>query len=50
MFTFTSTVRGVGSEGTAFSEHDVNHITAGPGDPEDPSTLVRVAFDHDNCR
>jgi hypothetical protein len=50
VFTFTFNVRGVGSEGTTFSEHDVNHITAGPGDPEDPNTLVRVAFNHDNCR
>jgi len=48
-FTFTFNVRGTGSEGTTFSEHDVSHMTAGPGDPEDPNTVIRVIFDHDHC-
>jgi hypothetical protein len=48
--TFTFNVSGTGSQGTTFREHDNAHVvTDGPGDPEDPATPVKVAFDHDVC-
>lgn len=48
--TDTSAIQGVGSAGTTFHAHDNSHVvTDGPGDPFDPSTPLRVAFDHANC-
>jgi hypothetical protein len=43
-------VRGTGSAGTTFSAHDNSHlVTDGPGDPFDPATPLRLAFDHSTC-
>lgn len=48
--TFTFMVRGTGSEGTTFGAHNVAHVTTdGPGDPFDPNTATRVAFDKSHC-
>lgn len=47
--TFTFNITGTGSEGTTFSEHSVSHVTAGPGDPEDPSTIIHSMFQKDVC-
>jgi hypothetical protein len=48
--TFTFSVTGRGSEGSAFKENATFHFTAAPGqDPfEDPS-LLKVIFEHDRC-
>jgi len=48
--TFTFNVGGTGSQGTNFRAHENAHVvTDGPGDPEDPATPVKVAFDHLTC-
>ena len=49
VFTSTFNVSGVGSNGTTFRSHDNAHFGFGPGEPFDPGTLVRVAFDKLNC-
>ena len=49
VFTFTFNVGGVGSNGTTFRSHENAHFGFGPGEPFDPGTLVRVAFDKLNC-
>jgi hypothetical protein len=50
VFTATFSVRGTGSEGTTFAEHDLFHFTGGPGDPqEDPNVPVKVAFSKQHC-
>ena len=47
---FTFNVQGTGSQGTTFGAHDNAHVvTDGPGDPEDPATPVKVAFDKSTC-
>ncbi|MEO7836271.1 MAG: hypothetical protein ABIS21_01360 [Acidimicrobiales bacterium] len=49
-FTFTFSARGTGSEGTTFRANDNAHITTeGPGDPFDPATATRVAFENTRC-
>lgn len=43
-------VRGTGSTGTTFAAHDNSHlVTAGAGDPFDPSTPLKLSFDHATC-
>jgi hypothetical protein len=43
-------VRGLGSAGTTFAAHDNSHIvTDGAGDPFDPSTPLKLAFEHATC-
>ena len=43
-------VRGVGSAGTTFQAHDNSHlVTDGPGDPFDPATPLKLAFEHSSC-
>lgn len=50
-FTFTFRVQGTGSAGTTFKTNDNAHVTtSGPGDPFDPATPVRVAFEKARCR
>ncbi|MGH9150512.1 MAG: hypothetical protein ACRD0F_09270 [Acidimicrobiales bacterium] len=49
--TFTFRANGTGSEGSSFKVNEVSHITTdGPGDPFDPSTPAKVAFERSNCR
>jgi len=51
VLTSTDNIRGVGSEGTTFDAHENDHVvTDGPGDPFDPSTPIKLAFDHATCR
>lgn len=48
--TFTFNLTGTGSAGTFVSAHENAHVvTDGPGDPEDPATPVKVAFDKMVC-
>lgn len=48
--TFTFRIHGTGSDGTTLSFHENAHATTdGPGDPEDPATPVKVAFDKARC-
>lgn len=47
---FTLNIHAVGSLGTSVASHENGHVTTdGPGDPNDPSTSVRVAFDNVDC-
>ena len=48
--TFTLNIHGIGSLGTRVASHEYGHITTdGPGDPHDPTTSVKVAFDRVTC-
>lgn len=50
VLTNTSNIHGLGSAGTTFAAHDNSHtVTDGPGDPFDPATPVKLAFDHATC-
>jgi hypothetical protein len=49
VFSDTFNVGGVGSEGTTFRAHFSDHIVFGPGEPFNPDTLVKVAFNKSNC-
>lgn len=49
VFTDTFNVRGVGSEGSTFRAHNVNHTVFGPGEPFDPNTLVKLDFHKASC-
>ena len=50
-FTVTFSARGTGSDGTTFRTNDNTHITTeGPGNPFDPDTATRVAFENTRCR
>jgi len=49
VFSDTFNVGGVGSEGTTFRAHFNDHIVFGPGEPFNPDTLVKVAFNKANC-
>jgi hypothetical protein len=48
-FTFTFRGKGAGDAGTPVQWNSVSHVTS-QGDPEDPGSLVRVAFDRFRCR
>jgi hypothetical protein len=48
--TFTLNIHGIGSLGTRVASHENGHVTTdGPGDPNDPTTSVKVAFDRVTC-
>ena len=48
--TFTLNIHGIGSLGTRIASHENGHVTTdGPGDPNDPTTSVKVAFDRVSC-
>ena len=48
--TFAFNIHGLGDQGTTFASHENAHVvTDGPGDPEDPGTLLKLAFDKMRC-
>lgn len=48
--TGTDNVQGTGSNGTTFDAHENQHIvTLGGGDPFDPTTPLKLMFDHATC-
>jgi len=48
--TFAFNIHGVGDQGTTFDGHENAHVvTDGPGDPEDPTTPLKLAFDKLRC-
>jgi hypothetical protein len=50
VLTETFNIHGVGSAGTSFAAHDNGHVvTDGAGDPFDPNTPLKLAFDHSTC-
>jgi len=48
--TFAFTIHGVGDQGSTIDGHENAHVvTDGAGDPEDPTTPLKLAFDKIRC-